>query len=122
MTTHRAEDVEETARIEALKTKSAPTGDRYRAEIRRRGTVLWMFPTYEVDLHTTHVIPASRIDERGLTVVFREGGEDIETGSTLPYPPVVLGEWWARWKGRRMVAAAYKRDVREQQPWVVTSG
>jgi hypothetical protein len=82
--------------------------DRYRAEVRRRGTVLWMFPTYEVDLVTRHVI-------QSIPTV-----EAVERESTLLVPSVVLGRRWAEWKAKRMVAAAYKRDVREAQPWVVT--
>jgi hypothetical protein len=82
--------------------------DRYRAEIRRRGTVLYMFATYEVDLVTTHEI-------QSLPTV-----DPLFPESRLLVAHVVVGEWWANWKGRRLVAAAIKRDVREAQPWVVT--
>lgn len=78
------------------------TGDRYRAEISKSGR--WQ---YEVQLVTTHVI-------QSLPDV-----EAVEVESQLEIPPQVWGEWWARWKARRMVAAARRRDIRERQPWVV---
>lgn len=106
MSQHSVEDVE------AL--KSAPT-ERYRADPRRctRGRLKrW---TWEVDLVTTHVILP--VDKRTNDAVWYARPIDVE--SRLEHPPVVLGERWARWKGRRMVAAAKRRDVREEQPWVV---
>lgn len=82
--------------------------ERYRFECRRarrRGT-------YEVDLVTTHTIGAVGELGEALPLTYVE--------SRLEYPPVVLGERWARWKGQRMVAAAHRTDVKERQPWVVS--
>lgn len=79
---------------------------RYRTEIR---PLRW--GRREVRLVTTHVIPT--IDEHG------QPSDPREVQTEQQDPPVVLGERWARWKGRRMVAAALRRDVREGQPWAV---
>lgn len=88
--------------------------DRYRAEIRPHGRVLWVLPTYEVDLVTTHDLRV--VGEQGEPVA------PLFPESRLLAPYVVLGELWARWKGRRIVAAAKRRDVREGQPWAVVRG
>jgi hypothetical protein len=99
MSRHHTED------IEALEeAKDAP--GRYRTDVRKqRG------PLYEVQLVTTHVIrPVG------------EHGEPLPTWNyttELERPPIVLTQRWAQWKARRMVAAAHRRDVREQQPWAV---
>ena len=84
--------------------KSAPK-DRYRAEVRHVGG--W---TYEARVVTVHTI--RMVGERG------EPLETIETHSFVD-ARTVLGERWALWKARRMVAAARRRDVREGQPWVI---
>lgn len=83
--------------------KSAP--ERYRAEIRHRRGWAW-----EARLVTHHVLPV--VGERGELIEATE----LDTESE---PYTVRGERWARWKGRRLVAAALKRDVREGQPWAV---
>lgn len=99
---HATVEPDDTEPVE--QTKGAP--DRYRAEIRPHGRILWLFPTYRVDLITTHGVWRTPLD-----------GEPGWAKSSLDSPPVVLGEWWANWRGRRLVAAALKRDVREGQPW-----
>jgi len=101
---HRTEERTE----EPMATARKISDDRYRAEIRYRGRALGVFPMFEVDLVTTHTIQS--VPE--VETVFSE--------SRLLVPVVVLGARWARSKARRMVAAAYRRDVREAQPWVVT--
>lgn len=93
---------------EVLKTKNAP--GRYRAVVRHRRGWLW-----EVDLVTEHVILPVVRTVREAT----EHGGPVHVQSRLERPPARLGERWANWKGRRMVAAAYRRDVRDGQPWVV---
>ena len=111
MSRHHTEDIEALAVAlseDALEAKDAP--GRYRAEVRHRRGWLW-----EVDVVTTHVI---------LPVIKRvkddvEYGEPVHGESRLERPPAVLGERWAGWKARRMVAAAHRKDVREQQPWAV---
>ncbi len=103
MSRHSTED------LEAL--KSAPK-DRYRAEVRRRGR--W---TYEVQLVTTHTL---RLPRGPALEPTDEPPIERLIESVLQVPPMVLGARWARWKARRMVAAAKRRDVREQQPWVET--
>jgi len=84
------------------------TPDRYRAEIRKRSRWVW-----DVRLAATHRIPT--VGERGELL-------EVRMVETFRDPATVLGARWARWKGRRMVAAAHRRDVREGQPWVVTDG
>lgn len=94
MSRHSTEDLE----------LASASKDRYRAEIGHRRGWLW-----EVDLVTTHELRV--VGEKGEPV------PSLFPESRLQVPYVVLGERWARWKGRRMVAGAKRRDVREEQPW-----
>lgn len=91
---------------DAFTTERPTPKDRYRAEIRHRRGWLW-----EVDLVTTHDLHVR--GERGERV------KPLFPESRLLVPYLVVSEWWARCKGRRLIAAAKRQDVREQQPWAV---
>lgn len=108
MSRHSTEDVDELL-------KGAPK-DRYRAEIRQRGR--W---TYEVRLITTHTLFLPSGPAPG-SAAPRTATEPIrrEVQSTMEPPWFVLSLRWAKWKGRRAIAAQQRRDVREEQPWVTT--
>lgn len=110
MSQHHTEDIEAPAET-AVETSAENTdGDvaepeRYRARITRKRVLT------EVQLVTRHTI--------------RSTGDDIPecvVETERDRPAHVLGARWAGWKARRMVAAAYRRDVREQQPWAVQRG
>jgi hypothetical protein len=97
---HHTEDTEAAAE----EAKDAP--GRYRAEVRHRRGWLW-----EAQLVTTHVLRI--VGESGEPV------DPLEQETRLEDPPARPGQRWANWKARRMVAAAHRKDVREQQPWAV---
>jgi hypothetical protein len=69
---------------------------------RHRATVVhhrWFL--YEIQVRTYHDV---------------NGREAVSKADALPVRP---GLPWARWKARRMVARAHRRDVRQKQPWAV---
>lgn len=109
MSRHHTEDIEA-----AEELKDAP--GRYRAEVRHRRGWLW-----DVRLVTAHVIrlPAGPAPgSKPSTEPVGPAPRPLRTESRSD-PVGVWGERWANWKARRMVAAAHRKDVREQQPWAV---
>jgi hypothetical protein len=107
MSRHSTEDLEALKVEAADQAKDAP--ERYRPDVRHRGGWLW-----EAQVVTTHVLRI--VGEQGEPV------EPFEVETRLLEPPARPGQRWAWWKARRMVAAAHRKDVREQQPWAVQRG
>lgn len=62
---------------------------------------------HAVQLITTHVIQPF------------DGGVATLVETELDRPPVRPGRLWAIWTGQRMVRRAYRRDVRQKQPWTL---
>lgn len=85
--------------------------ERYRPRIRKR-RVLW-----EVQIITRHTIRSVNDDDPRVVETVME--RPFWRWRRDPCVTYVLSERWANWKGRRMVAAAHRRDVREGQPWAV---
>jgi hypothetical protein len=73
--------------------------DRYQVKLTR---VRW---GYQAQLVTNHVIH----DMTGEPIAVIETERD-----DAPVRPLLA---WARWKGRRMINRAHRKDVREKQPW-----
>lgn len=110
MSRHHTEDIEALTDTMAATFAEKVGGDVAETE-RYRPRVTRLRVLTEVQLVTRHTIRAvgETINDEVLSIVETERDR----------PSYVLGKRWADWKAKRMKAAAYRRDVREQQPWAV---